>query len=157
MRMLPLSLNLGHLPPRISSDLKPSQLHWALGPVVSQELRGRCKCFAFSIWKLCHFSAGYLGSYFKMAMCMLFQCFAWVLIPCSICELDWRPLKLFFGQYWTLRTVLWALEFKIFHIIFLKLFELYFRAIWVKLSGLVSFFLASSCLHQISKQPKEPP
>lgn len=48
------------------------------------------------------------------------------------------------------------LDFNIFHI-FLKLFKLYFRAVWVKLSGLISFFLTSSHLPQISNQPKTPP
>lgn len=95
---------------------------------------------------------GTLGSFFEIAIFLLFQCLAWGPSPRSICKQDWLTLILFIGHYWTLITVLWdisswALIF--FSIIFLKLFELCFRGTWKKLSGFNIIFPSSpplSCI-----------
>lgn len=164
MRVLPLcpwvsgSFTQGSpLTPLILSctSVKPSQLCWALGPVVSQEFWGRCKGFAFSIWKLCHSSAGYLGSYFKMAVCMLctstdpFHHVNWIgsLWSCSMDSIElW---ELYCGP---LLLGVWDFSYN-----FLKLLKLYFRAIWVKLSGLISFFLTSLVCIKSPNNPNNAP
>lgn len=89
--LAPLSSSLSHLHPKVSSDMKPSHLHWAPGlGACPRNSEAGAGVFLPTSGNSVTPHLGILGSYIELAIFVLSQWLTWGPAPCSVCEQDFE-------------------------------------------------------------------